>query len=227
MKNIIIIGAGGFSKELIGYLQQDISNKSLTDIHLKGILDDHESNYLNNDYDLPYLGKINDYHPLVNDEFLLAIANIHARKIIVRTIKNNNGIFFTYIHPSALIATSATIGEGSIICPFSIINAKASVGELCVLNIFCSIGHDTTLGGNSVLSPYCTLNGNVVSGASLFMGTRSTILLGNKVGNNCTISAHTCVKDDVPDNQMVFTKEEVNCILDRRVSSGVKTETSL
>lgn len=39
MKDVIIIGAGGFAKEVICYIQEDIINGTLQDVHLKGILD--------------------------------------------------------------------------------------------------------------------------------------------------------------------------------------------
>lgn len=206
MNNIIIVGAGGFAKELYSYIALDIENKVLNNHTIKGFLDISEDAFLDMKIDSLYLGDENNYQIEENDLFIVAIGNIKLREKIINKLKTFNAKFFTYIHSSAIIAKNATIGEGVIICPNSIIQANSVVMNYCVINIFSSIGHDSTIGENSILSPYCTLNGNVIVGDKLFMGTRSTILLGISVGNNCTISAHTVLRSDIGDGIIVQDK---------------------
>ena len=206
MKNIIIVGAGGFAKELYNYIITDIEKKVLNNYLIKGFLDVNEEAFINMKVDSIYLGDENSYQIGNNDEFIVAIGNIKLREKIIKKLKNLNAKFFTYIHNSVIVANNAIIGEGVIVCPNSIIQANAVVMDYCVINIFSSIGHDSKIGENSILSPYCTLNGNVSTGCNLFMGTRSTILLGIKVGNSCTISAHTALKNDISDGIIVQDK---------------------
>lgn len=206
MNNIIIVGAGGFAKELYSYMALDIENKILNNHIIKGFLDISKDAFLDMKIDSLYLGDENNYQIEENDLFIVAIGNIKLRQKIINKLKTLNAKFFTYIHSSVIIAKNATIGEGVIICPNSIIQANAVVMDYCVINIFSSVGHDSTIGKNSILSPYCTLNGNVIAGDKLFMGTRSTILLGMSVGNNCTISAHTVLRSDIGDGIIVQDK---------------------
>lgn len=152
------------------------------------------------------MGSIDNYDYGTDDYVMVAIGNVKVRNGIIDKLVHKGANFFTYIHSSVFVADNAVIGEGSIICPFSMAQANSKIGKHCVLNIYCSVSHDSILGDNSILSPYCTLNGNVRTGKNLFMGTRSTLLLNSSVGKNCIISAHTIIKGVVKDNYMVQDK---------------------
>lgn len=208
LKNIIIIGAGGFGKEIFSYIQDDLDNITLKNTNLKGFLDDNEINFINTGLNNSlYLGKINDYKFSTNDYAIIAIGNIKIRNSIINQLINNTQ-FFTFIHSTSYVSKYAKIGKGIIVCPFCVIQPYSVIGDYCSLNIYCSIGHDSILGTGSVLSPYCTLNGNVKTGSNLFMGTRSTILLNNTIGNNCTISAHTLIDINIEDQYIIKSKND-------------------
>jgi sugar O-acyltransferase (sialic acid O-acetyltransferase NeuD family) len=206
MKSVVIIGAGGFAKELYSYLQNEINNNIVNNYVIKGFLDINRNSYDEMCLESKYLGHEDNYVIQQDDEFIVAIGNSKNRKKVIEKLIEKKASFFTYIHNSAIISNNASIGNGVIICPNSIIQAHASIGDYCVLNVFTSVGHDSILGENSILSPYSTLNGNVIAGKNLFMGTKSSILLGTKVGENCSISAHTAVKNNIGDNYIIQDK---------------------
>jgi sugar O-acyltransferase (sialic acid O-acetyltransferase NeuD family) len=203
MKEIIIIGAGGFGKEIYSYIQDDLQKGYLKNIKIKGFIDDNKNIDV---IDSLYLGNIDEYIYRKEDYIIVAIANVFIRNRIINKLKNKNVNFYKYIHHSAFISLDAKIEKGTIICPHSIIQTNTHIKEFSILNIFSSIGHDSVLGKNSILSPYSSLNGNVKTGDNLFMGTRATILLGSSLGSNCTISAHTVVKGKIGDNYMFKDK---------------------
>ncbi len=205
MKNVIIIGASGFGKEIYSYIQDDISKGFFKDSFFKGFIDDNEENF--NSLQLKdvvaFLGSTDKYKYDQNDYVIVAIGNIGIRNKIINKLELANVKFYNYIHNSVLIAFDSMIEKGIIICPNSIIQSNSVLEAHCVLNIYTSVGHDSRLGKGSVLSPYCTLNGNVHTGDHLFMGTRSSILLNSNIGNNCTISAHTNVSGTVEDAMII------------------------
>lgn len=206
MKNLIIVGAGGFAKEIYGYIKNDIKKGLLKDIVIKGFLVDFLDDHKKLNVDEPYLGKIRDYASFANDFLIVAIGENPGREKIVNMLEDKRVQFYTYIHSSACIDFSARIGKGVIICPNAMVNANALVSDFSVLNIYSSIAHDVVIGQNSILSPYATLNGCVEAGKNLFMGTRSTILPKIKVGDNCTISAGTIVSKAMKNNTLAFPK---------------------
>jgi|SaaInl8_200m_RNA_FD_contig_71_339519_length_8039_multi_7_in_0_out_0_7 sugar O-acyltransferase (sialic acid O-acetyltransferase NeuD family) len=204
MKNIIIIGAGGFGREIYSYIQDDIHKGFLKNCTFKGFVDDDEINFKNLKIkEEKWLGTIDEYKYLENDFVIIAIGSIKARNSIISKLNYKKVNFYSYIHNSVFVAADAIVNDGIIICPNSMIQSNALVEQYCILNIFTSIGHDSVLGKGSILSPYCTLNGNVHTGNNLFMGTHSSILLKSNIGSNCSIAAHTVVNGNIVDSMLV------------------------
>lgn len=205
MKNLIIVGAGGFFLELHDYISSDINNKVLCDIHLKGVLDDTKSD---SGTPLPVLGAISTYTPEPDDVFLIAIGNALHRKRIYDLLKAKNANFFTYIHPTAFVAISAVIKKGCIIAPYAIVNAHALLEENVVVNVHCSVGHEAKVGFSSVMSPYSALNGCAEIGELCFLGTRATVFPRKILGDKSMVDSHSYVKTDVPARSIVSMRGE-------------------
>lgn len=203
MKQLIFVGAGGLGKEILSYVEDEIQSLTLNDAKIKGFLDDSKQNFSASQIPYPYLGTVSDYAIGKDDYFLICIGQISFRNQVIQYLKNHKAQFFSYIHHTAIISKQAKIGHGVLIAPYSLVNASAIVEDFCLLNMFNSIGHDSHLGAGSVLSPYCTLNGNVKTGQNLFMGTRSSVLRGLSIGDNVTVSAHTCVRKNINSNLFI------------------------
>jgi len=203
MKNLILVGAGGFFLELYDYLQSD--ERAMQQIRLKGVLDDaaHCAQQL-----LPHLGAVADYDPQADDFFLITIGNVHHRKRCYELLKQKGANFYTYIHPSAIVAKSAQLAEGCIVAPYSVINAQAIVAANVAVNVHCSIGHESTIGFSSVLSPYAAVNGNAKVGELCFLGTRSTIFPGKSLADKGIVDSHSYVKSDAPEKSIVSLRGE-------------------
>lgn len=198
MKNLILVGAGGFFLELYDYLQADV--QALQHIRLKGVLDDATdcAQQL-----LPHLGAVADYEPQADDLFLITIGNVLHRKRCYDLLKQKGAAFYTYIHPTAIVARSAEVAEGCILAPYSVVNARALVAANVAVNVHCSIGHESTIGFSSVLSPYAAVNGNAKVGDLCFLGTRSTIFPGKSLGDKGIVDSHSYVKSDAPEKSIV------------------------
>lgn len=210
MKNLIIVGAGGFFLELYDYLISDTN--ALGVLNLKGLLDDNKTT---SQTLLPYLGVIADYEPQPEDVFLIAIGNALARNRIFEMLKDKGAHFFTYIHPTAIVSKTASIGEGCIIAPQAVINASAVLNDNVVVNVHCSVGHEAQVGSSSVLSPYSALNGCAKIGELCFLGTRATIFPGKIVGNKSIVDSHSYVKADVPPKSIVSIRGEYIVVQNR------------
>lgn len=209
---MIIVGAGGYFLELYEYIQNDINQGHLNNLIVKGVLDDKKPV---DTCGLPYLGPIGGYNIGADDIFILAIGNTLHRKVIFENLKTKGASFFTFIHSSALVSPSAELGDGVIVCPFSIVNAKAKVGHNVSVNVNVSVGHEAVVGDHCVLSPYSALNGAASLEHGGFLGTRATIFPRISVDAQCTIDSHTAVRRNIAAKQIVTEKVSLVSVTNR------------
>lgn len=218
MTRILIAGGGGFGLELHDYIAADIAAGRLPGHVLVGLLDDGE--YCELGRKLPQLahrGTLQSYQPAPGEAVVIAVGQPEGRQKMARILHGRGARLLTYVHPSAWVAPSASVGEGAVICPNSIVNAGAAVEGNAVINVFCSIGHGARVGAHSVLSPYCSLSGDAALGECGFMGTRATLLPKTSLGRHCIVDAHTAVKQSTPDNKIVSARGRY-LVLDRRAT---------
>jgi sugar O-acyltransferase (sialic acid O-acetyltransferase NeuD family) len=213
MNNLIFVCAGGFFLELFEYITYDIMNGHLENINIKGFIDDTEADYDN----IEKLGSIADYVPQLGDTFIVALGSPVNRSKIYLELKNKGAVFFTFIHSSALVSPSANIGEGCIICPFTIVNANAEIAANVAINVHASVGHKARVGDSSVLSPYALINGNASLGSMSFMGSRTTIFPKVTVGSKCIVDTHSYVKVDAEDKTIISLRSEYKVIKNRLI----------
>jgi acetyltransferase-like isoleucine patch superfamily enzyme len=62
-------------------------------------------------------------------------------------------------------------GEGCILCDGTILTADIKLGEFVTLNLGVSVGHDSKIGNFSTLAPGCRISGNVKIGKLCELGT--------------------------------------------------------
>lgn len=216
MSRILIAGGGGFGLEMYSYLSS--APASAEQPATIGILNDGpDCEVLRRIPQAQYCGTIKDYQPEPGDAVTIAIGDSAARRRLADTLRARGARLLTYIHPSALIADSATIGEGAIICPYSIVNAYARVGENAAVNVFCSVGHGAAVGAHSVLSPYCSLNGDSVLGECGFMGTGATLFPKVVLGAHCVVDAHSPVRQSAADRKVISMRGQY-LVLDNRTA---------
>jgi sugar O-acyltransferase (sialic acid O-acetyltransferase NeuD family) len=106
--------------------------------------------------------------------------------------------FLTAIHPSAQIAHSARVGNGSVILPGAIVCANAVVGEFCIVNTRASLDHDGKMENFSSFAPAVTAGGLVTIKpfAAVMLGVN--IIESVCIGEHSVVGAGSLVLRDVP-----------------------------
>ena len=201
MKNIIIVGAGGFGRELRNWFWDCFDPDEW---RIAGFLGSTPADLSQYSIDEQIVGDPFEYQPAENERFLLAIGNIDDRRAIVDSIENKGGQFLSMIHPSAIVSANSKVGHGAIIYPFALVANSATLGNHVHLSNYASVGHDAKLGNYSLLSPYATLNGGAVADEEVFVGTHAMIGPGIHVGSMSKISANSAATRDVPPRKIVF-----------------------
>ena len=205
MHDVIIVGAGGFGREVYQWAQKLLRSNNY---RFKGFIDDDPNLNDATAGDPPVLGAIcsgdDQYKIQESDRFVYAIGNIDNKREIVTGLQNRGAKFLTLIHPTAVIADTAEIGEGVVICPFALVSDRAKLSDFTMLNFYASCAHDTRVGRYCILSPYSTLNGCVELEEEVFLATHATVIAGRKIRARTKISANSVAMTDVPTRSIVI-----------------------
>jgi sugar O-acyltransferase (sialic acid O-acetyltransferase NeuD family) len=200
---LVIVGAGGFSQEVICWAE---------DAHLagaappiRGYLVDHQFPRLGQEYGLPWLGDLDNYDPAPGDACLLAISDVGHKRQLVERLKARGARFATLIHPTAIIARTARPGEGCVICPFALLSGNVILGDFITLNAYSSIGHSSVVGSYSTFSAHVDITGDVTVGESSFFGSGARVLPGLSIGKDSKVGAGAIVMRSVQAGVTVYT----------------------
>lgn len=111
--------------------------------------------------------------------------------------------FCTFIHPSCMIARSATIGIGTIILANSVVNPKAKVGQFNSFMSGVTIGHDAVVGNYNLVATQAVV-ANINMGDRNFIGINATTNNKITIGDDCMIGMASNVVNDVPSGTKCF-----------------------
>jgi sugar O-acyltransferase (sialic acid O-acetyltransferase NeuD family) len=172
MKELIIIGGGGFAKEVI-WLAGDCNRK------VKGILDDSVENHSTYIQGTLVLGCISEWVNYKECEFIIAIGSPRVRrKILNNMLSLGCPNFATLIHPSVRYSNTVSFGDGSIICAGSILTADITLGSHNILNLNVTVGHECQFGDYVTIAPMAAVSGNVLLSDLVEIGTGAVIRQG-------------------------------------------------
>lgn len=197
MKNIVIVGAGGFGTEavwvleemnrllseqerwnILGYVDDDVAKKNLYYYGYRTIGTPEEMEAL---YDLKELW------------FFCAIGNnINKLKVVTR-IEQFGWRAARLIHPSVIFAREVSIGEGTYIGAGSVVCPNVSIGKHVLINTRVSVGHDAVIEDFSQLCPGAQINGECRVGRGALIGSNASILPGKEVGAGAIVGANSQV----------------------------------
>jgi len=201
MKKLIIVGASGFGREVVQWVE-DI-NAGSPEWNILGFLDDNPNALDGCHCDYRVIGSIKEWQPKEDEYFACAIAIPNVKNAVVSSLKERGAKFATLIHPTALINKYAQIGEGVVITPRSNLNADTKVGDF-VSVLGSGIGHDATVGDFSTLSGRCSINGHVQIGKMVYVACGVSIAPSKKIGDGAYVGIGSVVISNVKAGTKVF-----------------------
>lgn len=199
LKDLYIIGAGGFGRE-VAWLVERINSKEL-EWNIKGFLDENELLHGKKENGYTVVGGL-DYLIEQKNEFYVvcAVGSAKARKRIIERIKTISNIkFATLIDPSVIKSDMISIGEGSVVCAANILTVNIDIGCHVHINLDCSVGHDVIIEDYVTVYPSVNISGNVHVGKCSELGTGTAIIQGIEIGVEAIIGAGAVVIRNIPD----------------------------
>lgn len=194
---ILIVGAGGFGREVLLWAGDAWPSHRAK---IAGFLSAPPALPV----PLPILGDPARFVPDPKDAFLLAIGIPEVRRRVAEAMLARGARFLTLVHPTAVVAPSAAVGQGSILCPYAIASDATRLGRFTLMNYHSSLGHDASTGDFAVLSPYASLGGGAAIADEAFLGLHASVGPGKSIGPRSKVSANSAALVDVPPNSLVY-----------------------
>lgn len=197
MKDIIIVGASGFGKEVL-WLSRRLGR------NVEGFLDDTPEMHGKQISGVPVLGDIDKCRQYENHEFIVAIGSPLGReKVVSRLINYEIVEYATLIDPSSIVDKDVIVGEGSILCAGVICTVNISIGRHTIINLNSTIGHDVSIEDFVTIAPNVSISGNIHLKSLVEVGTGATLREKLEVGVGTVVGMGSVLTKAVDDKKVV------------------------
>ena len=200
-RRILVVGAGGFGREVLQWARDAWPGDSGK---IVGFLSDDSHVLDGHPGTLPILGSPDTFEPQPTDGLVLAIGIRGVRREVAEQLAARGARFLTLIHPTAIVADTAVIGPGSVICPYAVVSDAVRLGRCVLVNYHASLGHDAEAGDFAVLSPYATLGGRAKVEADVFLGLHASVGPGRCLGAGSVVSSNSVALVNTAKNCLVY-----------------------
>jgi UDP-N-acetylbacillosamine N-acetyltransferase len=134
----------------------------------------------------------------------LGVGDCNARLRLAEIATESGFTLVTAVHPSAVVAQSASIGAGTVLCAGSVVNPEARLGLAVIVNTSSSIDHECEIADGVHLSPGVHLAGRVKVGRGSALGIGTLARDGISIGEQCIIGAGSVIVNDLPAGIMAY-----------------------
>ena len=209
MNDLYIIGAGGFSIEVLFLIDRFYKNV-WPNIY---IVDDNEEKIGLKVRDIDVVCNITDFifkcenEKETKHDVIVTIGDPKIRRRIINMlVEKKININFPSLMDDTVIFDEkySSIGKGNIIMDLVSITGNSIIGDFNLIGGRTGIGHHTTIGDFNTFSPRVTILGNVVIGNGNTFGLNSAVLQNKSVGSNNDIWSYTMILKNIKDNRTYF-----------------------
>ncbi|MBN2336453.1 acetyltransferase [Candidatus Bathyarchaeota archaeon] len=195
-RDIVIIGAGGFGKEVLDVLEAS----GLGDM-FAGFVDDDEKLWGKRIRGHTVLGSMDWFVSGGGScRCIIGIGDAAIRKKIAERLKEAGFGFVNAIHPNVVYTDYVSFGEGVFIGAGCVLTNEIKVGNHVLLNLNVTVGHDTVIGDYTCIQPGCNISGFNEIGEAVYIGTGACTIDYIKIGRGSIIGAGAAVVRDIPEN---------------------------
>ena len=194
---LVVYGAGGHGKvvaEILTAAGHEVHGFIDDDVQLQGYLV----------LGLPVFRSVDWLVSHEGASVALGIGDNHARERAADLAREHCCKLLIAIHPAAVVARSAKIGEGAAVMPTAVLNPDCEIGDGAIVNSGAIVEHDVRVGRYAHLSPNGALGGGAQIGDYSHIGIGATVLPLKRIGRNCVIGAGAVVIDDIADHQIAY-----------------------
>jgi sugar O-acyltransferase (sialic acid O-acetyltransferase NeuD family) len=202
MKELVIIGARGFGREVYSLAKRSLGYKQT--FIIKGFLDD-QADALESFNNLPpILSTVEKYQIQGNDVFICALGSVFWKKHYASIILNKGGNFINLIDKTAILGDNCNLGVGCIVCAHVIISNNVQLENFVSVYPFTAFGHDVQVGSYVHVGPYCFFGGYSTVEDEVTLHARTTVFDRVQIGKQAVIGAGVTVRKNITNNKIVI-----------------------
>ncbi|QQS39777.1 MAG: acetyltransferase [Acidobacteriota bacterium] len=193
---MLILGAGGFAKELLEILLQLDLDEELVffDNVTKGVPERLFGCYRV----LTSQSEMSDHFRNEGTRFVIGAGVPATRRTLGNLAESCGGEVRSVISPFARIGKTANVlAEGVCVLTGAVIESHNTINKGVLVHVNAIVSHDVEIGEFSEISPRATLLGNTVIGKGCKLGAGSIVLPGVKIGDEAVVGAGAVVTADV------------------------------
>ena len=195
MKNLLIIGARGWGREVFGMLP-DCQGYG-TEFVVKGFLDDKVDALAKFDDYPPIIDSVEHYEPQEDDVFVCALGEPKWKRHYAQIMLDKGGKFINLVHKRASIGKNSVLGKGCIVSKDVSVSCDITIGDFVTIQRLTTIGHDAQIGDFCHISTGTMVNGETRVGEDCFVGSRSILYNCITVCRDVVIAAGSVVNRDI------------------------------
>lgn len=200
MTGLVVVGAGGFGREVLDVVEAVARTGGQPQAELLGVLDDQPSREnleLLAERGIPYLGTVESLSAAPPVSFVIGIAHPGHRRTIDERLTSAGHHAVTLVHPAATVGSRTSLGPGSIICAGARLTTNITLDRHVHVHVNVTVGHDTCLEAYSSAYPLSAVSGSCVIGEGATVGANATVVQGLTVGARAFVGAGAVVVADV------------------------------
>lgn len=198
MRDLFIVGAGGFGREAIWTIERINSLSQQPQWNIIGYADDNTKWKKGDNFEgFPILGTIEEAsHDHPGASVFIAVGKNNKREDIAKRLRGHD--FPAIIDPKAQISPTTDFLEGVFVGAGAVIQVGAELGKFVIVGANSVIGHDARLGDFINMGPGTVIASGVSVGSNVSFYANASTMPWIKIGEGCSINAGTGVKADLP-----------------------------
>ena len=202
MKDIVILGAAYFGREVYSMVQDCIADGARW--RFKGFVDDRRNILDDFQHEGEMLGGVDQYEPAESDLIIPALGNPLVRKKYVDVLQSKGANFGTLIHPLAYVGTNVEIGNGCVVTQHAILTAGLKVGNFVNVGVLTTLSHGNLVGDFSQFAGYCCIAGEVRIGEFVECGCKVSVVPHLTIGDHAQLCTGSIVLRNVKPYEKVL-----------------------
>ena len=196
---VLIVGAGGHGQVVADILLAQ--RAAGHDVDVVGYLDDDAALQGAERLGIRVIGPLRVRSTIPHDAVIVAVGDNTRRARLTRELTGATALIAR--HPSAVVASEAAIGDGSMICARAVVGCASRIGRGVILNTGCTVDHHAQIEDFVHVAPGVHLGGNVSIGQEALVGIGAVVLPGVSIGRGAIVGAGAVVTRDVADRTTV------------------------